>query len=302
MINKRAQKIYTIILLSCMMIVGALVIKWVNHFTIDVDTEPLLLIDLDENKLILHYLQNDKQAKEIPIGLETYRKYDINKEKEGEIIFAAPGSRIVKFNYITGETEVICTYDQLTEIYKKEIEELHYIPGNSGVSFVIDDKIYIWKYDEDRYREIYSFNSSCYGKIGFAYEWKNDKEIYIVHSNNLVLYHVETQEEEIILEDIGKVYFYISDDGNYLTLQKQCGERREIVFVNMKTKEQKRIHIAKSNYKVITEFSSDGKYIFLEDHHADSYIAKRYFYIYDINKDRKYRIFIDYPNFGVVGW
>lgn len=170
------------------------------------------------------------------------------------------------------------------------------------MSFVIYDKIYIWKYEQKSCVEIYNFDYSCYAKLGFAYEWKNKEEIYFIHSGNLVLYNVNTQNEVIIIEDIGNVYFNMSDDGNYVICQKQYGERREITLINIYSKEWKKIYAAKSNYKVEIEFSPDGRYIFMLEHHRDNHLGKRYLYIYDINKARKYQTKIDYSNWGLVGW
>ena len=124
----------------------------------------------------------------------------------------------------------------------------------------------------------------------------------MIHSQNLILFNIKTKNEEIILEDIGTAYFNISDDGNYLVCQKQYGERREIVLINIFSNERKIIHVAKSDYKVKTDFAPDGKYIFLIDQHNDNHLGKIYLYLYDMRTDRKYQIKINYPTWRFVGW
>lgn len=303
--NKKIKKINKLMLVICILLGAFIIIKFNNYFTINENTDPILLINLNENRFILHYFQKYKGKEEIPINVETDKEYSINKDKAGEILFTTYDQGIVKFNYITGDMEQICSYeqiyDQVLNSYKS-ITELHFVPDSNDVSFVIYDKVYIWKYDEKRCVEIYNFNYSCYAKLGFAYEWKDNEEIYMIHSGNLVLYNVNTQNETILIEDIGNVYFNMSDDGNYLIYQKQYGESREITLINMYTKKQRKIHVAKSNYKVEIEFSPDGKYIFMLDYHRDNHLGKRYLYLYDMSKERKHHIKIDYPNWGLVGW
>lgn len=133
----------------------------------------------------------------------------------------------------------------------------------------------------------------------------NGSEMYLIKEGNFILYNIETKNEENILENIGKVYFQISDDGQYFTYQEQWGNRgrRKIYFVDLHTMEKKEIHVIKTNFLVKTEFSPDSQYIFIMDSHWDTHLGKNYYYLYDINKEKKYRVDIDdLPLSKFVGW
>ena len=184
-----------------------------------------------------------------------------------------------------------------------KIEELRFVPNSNDVSFIVDDKIYVWKYDQKSYIEIYQFNNSGYETLGFAYEWKNEDEIYMMHSGNFVLYNLKNHKKEIIIKDIGKVYFNMSDDGQYFVFQEQRGEKREIILFDINSDERRKIYVAKSPYyKVNVDFAPGGRYIFMLDHNRDNHLGKKYPFLYDMETDRKYRIKIDYPGWGFIGW
>lgn len=68
-------------------------------------------------------------------------------------------------------------------------------------------------------------------------------------------------------------------------------------------REKKEIHVIKTNFLGDAEFSPDNKYILIIDRYSDAYVAKRYFYLYDIDKEKKYRLDIDdLPLDVFVGW
>lgn len=97
----------------------------------------------------------------------------------------------------------------------------------------------------------------------------------------------------------------MSDDGRYITYQKQRGnaERRKIYLVDLHTMEKKEIHTIKTSSLVKAEFSPGNEYIFMIDSHRDTHLGKRYFYLYDIEKEKKYRMDIDdLPLGAFVGW
>ncbi|MDE6388784.1 MAG: hypothetical protein K2L82_13380 [Lachnospiraceae bacterium] len=280
-----------------------------NSYTVDEDTAPLVF--LDDDILQFYYLQNE-ELREAPIGREIYSSYtrfDINKEKREEIILQLmDGIMPAIYNYETDEMEQLGDFRELEEInslYSEEKSEYRFIPGSNNISFTIYDRIFVYEYEQKHYKEIYQFNYDYYIKLGFSYEWKNDEEIHLIKEEDFVLYNVETKNEEIILEDIGSVYFQMSDDGQYITYQDQWGDtgRRKIYLVNLHTMEKQEIYVAKSNYLVKTEFSPNNQYILIMDHHRDNHLGKRYFYLYDIDKEKKYRLDIDdLPLSKFIGW
>ncbi|MDE6949626.1 MAG: hypothetical protein K2P64_01705 [Lachnospiraceae bacterium] len=289
-----------------------LVTKWYNSYTVDEDIAPLVFVDWDDDKLQFYYLQNQELI-EKPVAIDmysNYTRYEINKEKREEILLQLwDGVGIpVKYNYKTDQMEDLGDNKELKEIvslYIKEQNEYRFIPDSNNISFTLYDRIYVYEYEQKRYKEVYQFNYDNYGKLGFSYEWKNDKEIYLIKEGNFILYNIETESEEIILKNIGKVYFQMSDDGRYITYQKQWEntERRKLYLVDLHTMERKEIHAIKTTFLVETEFSPDSKYIFIEDTHRDTHLGKRYFYLYDIEKEKKYRMDIDdLPLGAFVGW
>lgn len=280
--------------------------KWYNSYTVDEDTAPLVFVDENNDMMQFYYLQN-KELIENLIGSDVYSdyaRYDINKEKREEILFSlldgvSIGVSIpAKYNYEIEQMEKLGDNKVLEEIislYIEEQNEYRFIPGSNNISFTIYDRIYVYEYEQKRYKEVYQFDHNCYSKLGFSYEWKNDEEMYLIKKGNFILYNIETKNEKIILEDIGKAYFQMSDDGQYITYQEQWGNtgRRKIYLVDLHTMEKKEIHVIKTDFLVEAEFSPDNKYILIIDRYSDAYVAKRYFYLYDIDKEKKYRIDID---------
>lgn len=289
-----------------------LILKWYNFYTVDEDTAPLVFVDWDDDKLQFYYLQNG-ELMEKPVDFDVYSnytRYEINKEKREEILLQLwdEVGIPVKYNYKTGQMETLGDNKELKEIvslYIKEQNEYRFIPGSNNISFTLYDRIYVYEYEQKCYKEVYQFNYDNYGKLGFSYEWKNQEEMYLVKEGDFILYNIETGSEKIILKDIGKVYFQMSDDGRYITYQKQWGnsERRKLYLVDLRTREKKEIHTIKTNFLVEAEFSPDNKYIFIEDRHRDIHLGKRYFYLYDMDKEIKYRLDIDdLPLAAFVGW
>lgn len=310
--NKKKKVLFGILFVFFMILCTKLGIKLHNHCTVDEDTAPLIFVDTENDMLQLYYLQNEELI-ENPIGSDVYyswayTRYDINKEKREEILLKLSDYVPAKYNYDTDQLEKLGDNKEMEEIislYNGEESEYRFIPGSNNISFTIYDRIYVYEYEQEQYKEVYQFNHHCYSMLGFSYEWKNDEEMYLIKGGNLVLYNIETKNEEIILEDIGAVYFQMSDDGQYITYQKQRGndERRGIYLVNLHSMEQKKIYTAKTDFMVKAEFSPDNQYIFIRDYHWDPQMGGRYFYLYDINKEKKYRLDIDELHLGVfVGW
>ncbi len=239
----------------------------------------------------------------------SYTRFDINKEKREEMILQLmDGIMPAIYNYETDEMEQLGDIREMEAInssYSEEKSEYRFVPGSNNISFTIYDRIYVYEYEQKHYREVYQFDYDEYIKLGFSYEWKNDEEMYLIKEENFILYNIETKKEEIILEDIGNVYFQMSDDGRYITYQEQWGDtgKRKIYLVDLHTMEEKEIYVAKANYLVKTEFSPDNQCILIMDHHRDNHLGKRYFYLYNINKERKYRLDIDdLPLDKFIGW
>lgn len=284
-------------------------LKWNNAYVVDEDTAPLVF--LSDDTLQFYYLQNE-EMREVPTGWDIYSGYtrfDINKEKREEMILQLmDGIMPAIYNYETDEMEQLGDIREMEAInssYSEEKSEYRFVPGSDNISFTIYDRIYVYEYEQKHYKEVYQFNYDDYIKLGFSYEWKNDEEMYLIKEENFVLYNLETKQEEIILEDIGSAYFQMSDDGRYITYQEQWGDigKRKIYLVDLHTMEEKEIYVAKANYLVKTEFSPDNQYILIMDHHRDNHLGKRYFYLYDINKERKYRLNIDDSSLDkFIGW
>lgn len=284
-------------------------LKWNNAYVVDEDTAPLVF--LSDDTLQFYYLQNE-EMREVPTGWDIYSSYtrfDINKEKRGEMILQLmDGIMPAIYNYETDEMEQLGDIREMEAInssYSEEKSEYRFVPGSHNISFTIFDRIYVYEYEQKHYKEVYQFNYDDYIKLGFSYEWKNDEEMYLIKEENFILYNIETKQEEIILENIGSAYFQMSDDGRYITYQEQWGDigKRKIYLVDLHTMEEKEIYVAKANYLVKTEFSPDNQYILIMDHHRDNHLGKRYFYLYDIDKERKYRLDIDdLPLDKFIGW
>lgn len=284
-------------------------LKCYNAYVVDEDTAPLVF--LSDDTLQFYYLQNE-EIREVPTGWDIYSSYtrfDINKEKREEMILQLmDGIMPAIYNYETDEMEQLGDIREMEAInssYSEEKSEYRFVPGSNNISFTIYDRIYVYEYEQKHYREVYQFDYDEYIKLGFSYEWKNDEEMYLIKEENFILYNIETKKEEIILEDIGNVYFQMSDDGRYITYQEQWGDtgKRKIYLVDLHTMEEKEIYVAKANYLVKTEFSPDNQCILIMDHHRDNHLGKRYFYLYNINKERKYRLDIDdLPLDKFIGW
>ncbi len=301
-------------ILGTVVILGAILCiwlgeKWYAPYTVEEDIAPLVF--LDEDSLQFYHLQNG-ELREAPIERDlypSYARFDINKEKREEIILELlDGIMPAIYNYETDEMEQLGDAGEVHEIsslYSGERSEYRFVPGSNNISFTIYDRIYVYEYGQEHYKEVYRFNYDCYMNLGFSYEWKNDEEMYLIKAGDFILYNVETKKEEIILEDIGSVYFQMSDDGHYVTYQEQWGDagRRKIYLVDLQTMEEKEIYTAKSDYLVKAEFSPDSQYILIMDHHRDNHRGKRYFYLYDMGKERKYRLNIDKLPLGTfTGW
>lgn len=134
--------------------------------------------------------------------------------------------------------------------------------------------IYVNDFDAGELEEIYEHNREYPGRLVMAYAWKNNKEMYVVIDDNLILYNCETKAKEMIVSGLGKVYFDLSSGEKYLVYQEHYAEKREFMLMNMQTGEKKVIHNAKSDNRVRVVFSPDGKYIFLEDRYKDFYWGK----------------------------
>lgn len=285
-------------------------IRWYNSYTVEEDTAPLVFVDEENDMLQFYYLQNEELI-EKPIGSEVYAnytRYDINKEKREEILLKLSDYVPAKYNYDTEQMEKMGDNKEMEEISSLysgwgEEKEYRFIPGSSNMSFSIADRIYVYEYKQKHYKEVYQFNDDDYGRLGFSHEWKNDEEIYLIKKGNFILHNIETKNEKIILEDIGKVYFQMSDNGQYITYQNGKRERRKLYLVNLHTMEKKEIHAIKTDSLVNAEFSPDNRYILIVDYSRDTKLGKRYFYLYDIDKEKKYRLDIDdLPLSKFVGW
>lgn len=309
MINKK-KILYIAFALGVVLCIG-LAVKCYNSYTVDEDTAPLVFVDSNDDMMQFYYLQSQKLIQK-PVGFDVYSNYarhEINKEKREEILLQLwdEASIPVKYNYKTDQMEALGdnkVWKEIVSQYDKK-NEYRFIPDSNNISFTIYDKVYVYEYEQKRYKEVYQFNYDCYSKLGFSYEWKNREEMYLVKEGDFILYNIETGSKEIILEDIGKVYFQMSDDRRYITYQKQWGnsERRKLYLVDLHTMEKKEIHAIKTTFLVEAEFSPDNKYILIEDHHRDTHLGKRYFYLYDIDKEKKYRLDIDdLPLSTFVGW
>lgn len=316
MINKK-RNLRIVLILGVILCIG-LGMKWYNSYIVDEDTAPLVFVDENNDMMQFYYLQN-KELIENLIGSDVYSdyaRYDINKEKREEILFSlldgvSIGVSIpAKYNYEIEQMEKLGDNKELEEIsslYRGRgvKNEYRFIPGNNNISFTIYDRIYVYEYEQKRYKEVYQFDYNSYSKLGFSYEWKNDEEMYLIKEGNFILYNIKTKNEETILKDIGRAYFQISDDGQYITYQKQWknGGRRKLYLVNLHTMEKKEIHVIKTDFLVKAEFSPDNQYILIMDQHRDTHLGKRYFYLYDIDKEKKYRLDIDdLPLSKFVGW
>ncbi len=307
--SKKIKKFFYLLAVVALIVGIQQVIQLVNYVTIDDELEPIMFVDSENSEFMFYHFQKNKENKTISLQKNSRidgRYYDLDRNKKEVLMqiydYSDKEIWIVKFNYISGEIDKLFTYEDLKGIQQGNIEELHFIPNSNDVSFIIDDVIGRWDYEKKQCIKIYTFNDSCFGKLGFAYKWKNNEEMYLVESDDLILYNINSKNKEIIIEDIGKVYFQMSGDNEYIIWQKQWGERREVMLMNIQTKEQKKIHMAKSNYKVRIYFSPNNEYIFLRDTHRDNQLGIRYWYLYDMKRNRKFSIDVDCPKAGIVGW
>lgn len=307
--NTQKIKKYFIIILAlfCVTIATRLAWKLYNHYTVPENTEPLIF--LSGNEIKLYYLQNREFIEKPAKIIEGHASFEcaLNRENKEEIllVFYENDIGIMKYNYVTTEMQPKGKYSELLD-YSGEIEELRFVPGSNNISFVLEEKIWVYNSEEKCYQIVYDY-SGINHRLGYPYEWKNAKEIYLLHSGNIVLYNIETKQTETIVEDVGSVYFQMSDDQKYLVRQDQIREsNREIYVLDMDSGEQWRIHTAKSTYKIDMVFSEDNNYIFLRDRPEDLYLGKVYCYLYDINRHKKYRLDTDTEKemykYGLVGW
>lgn len=293
-----------------MILCGKVGRKLYYYYEVDEDAPPIIFIDVNNDIYTLHYLQKDKESVNASLGIhaEGYSGFDINKNNREEILLDLCADVMAKYNYQTNQAEKLGTYEKLEEVYSLYsngygIKEIRFVPDSNNISFVISDRIFVYEYETEQYKEVYQFNGDCYGRLGFSHEWKNDKELYLIKSKNLILYNIETKEGKIVLEDIGTGYFQMSDDEKYITYQAQCGEKRGFYLIDLDSGKEKKIHTAKSGYKVQADFSPDNKYIFIIDYPKYNDLGIRYFYLYDIDKEKKYHLDMNDLDLGwFVGW
>ncbi len=309
--SKKKKRLLIIGILLCIIsaiVIGKKLHNYMGILSIREDLGPFYVLDFDNNELIMHYFQHDKGVVKNSYPREItpwpFAGSDID-QKNSTILLLGIVSDVVQYNYQTGEIKERCLYDKIEPLFDGYgMSELQFIPDSNNISFVGSNKVYLWQYDKEEYVEIYDYDDE-YKRLGFAYDWKNDKELYMIKENNFVLHNIETKKDEIFVENIGNVYFEMSDDGRYIAYQEQYGDRRPIIWLDLETGEKRQIHTAKSSYKVTTDFSPDGTYIFLLDHHPDNHLGKSYWYLYDVERDKKIEVDMDdYSSVqGVyIGW
>lgn len=308
--SKKKKRLLIIGILLCiisLIVIGKKLHNYMGILSIREDLGPLIILDNENSELIMHYFQDDKNAVRNSYPTEItpwpFAGSDID-QKNSTILLLGIVSDVVQYNYQTGEIQERCPYNKIDSLLDGYgMSELQFIPDSNNISFVGSNKVYLWQYDKEKYVEIYDYDDE-YKRLGFAYEWKNDKELYMIKENNFVLHNIETKKDEILVENIGNVYFEMSDDDRYIAYQEQYGDRRPIIWLDLETGEKRQIHTAKSSYKVTTDFSLDGTYIFLWDHHRDNHLGKSYWYLYDVEQDKKIEVDIDlYSDYwDVIGW
>lgn len=73
------------------------------------------------------------------------------------------------------------------------------------------------------------------------------------------------------------------------------------MFVDLRTKEEKEIHNFKyPSWRVETAFSPDEKYLIMRDY--DYPWEKAYWYVYDIQNDKKQRVHFEENFLNLGGW
>lgn len=91
-----------------------------------------------------------------------------------------------------------------------------------------------------------------------------------------------------IVEDVGSIYFKMSNDRSHAVIQSQKRERdRKIYIINMDSGAKKQIHTARSTHQIDFAFYGDDRYIVLIDRPEDTYRAKIYCHLYDMNEQKK---------------
>lgn len=296
-----------IIIFLCLFIGGRRLRNYIDYLSIAEDLTPFFIMELDNKELIMHFFQNNRENIRIslPDSLRPGggRQYDLHSNKK-EILLLEYADGIARYDFSTGEVRKVFSYSDVSNICDWHgITDIRFVPNSNNVSFITDYSIYLWEYEEQKYVKVYNFeHENSLKKLGFAYEWKNDKEIYMIRNQDLVLYNMETGITQVIVEAIGNIYFQMSEDEKYIAYQKQYGENREIMLMNLNSKEKQKVYIAKSGYRVMTDFSPNGKYIFIYDHHKDNHSGISYYYLYDIAENKKIEVNIDYPDWQAIGW
>lgn len=284
-------------------VLGKMIYEIRNYYKVAEDTEPILLFDYPNQNLIYFYLQRDMEAIEIPLNIKTGGGVVLNIQKRDEIVTEKYGEGIAKYNFVKDEIEGLLTYDEKNQITGGGVpEELQFLPDENSISFCVENKVYTYNFDDGNHEEIYEFNRKYFNGLGFPYKWKNASEIYLIESDNLILYNVETKEKEIIYEGLGRCYFHMSQGEKYIVYQPQRGRKQKIILLNLKTGEKKVIHRAKSDARVDIAFSSDGRYIFFKDFNENSLFEPQYWYLYDLKKNRKFSVDIGNKAVQLVGW
>lgn len=294
---------FRILALIFIIMAGKMIYEIKNYYRVAKDTEPIMLFSTMDNALYSFYLQRNMDTIEMPLNIETLGKGVLNAENRDEILTIQYGEGIAKYDYVQDEVEGLLTYEEKDQITGGGVpEQLHFIPGGNSISFCVENKIYTYNFDNSHYEEVYEYNRDFFYKLEFSYKWKNSSEMYLIESDNLILYNIDTKEKEVVYEGLGKCYFHMSQGGEYLIYQAQRGKKREIVLLNMETGERKTIYKAKSDNKVNVAFSPDKKYIFFVDINPNSLFDPQYWYLYDIKKDRKYSVDIGDKPMMLVGW
>lgn len=307
--NTQKMKKYFIIILILFCVTIGIRFGWklYNRYIVPEDMSPLVYLNKSENAIMLYYLQS-KEFVTIPaeiVDVYVSNEFTLNGEKREEVLLVIPKTGIIKYNYTTKEIQQIGNYQELGH-YSGHIEELRFVPDSNNISFVIEDKIMLYNSKEQCYQTVYDY-SDITSRFGYPYKWKNEEEIYLLYDKDIILYNIETKQMKTVIEDVGDVYFQMSDDNRYIVFQNQKREnQRDVYVVDMDSGKQWQIHTTEADYKVDAFFSTDSKFIFLKDRPRDSYSGKIYCYLYDINKHKKYRFDANTEKqmyqYRLVGW
>lgn len=212
---------------------------------------------------------DSKITEENEFVLDDCREYlvDYSKEKQTFLYLNQEGA-IVEQNMKTGEKNVI-TFEELGINIEEgaEVHNLQYAPEGMGLSFIMEDSLYLWERESGKTTKVLDGCAGCEGYN--AYQWYGMDKIYFLADEgwfDLKIWEKGNEEPELISHGIRG--FAKDDNGDIMYQIGTYGKDYDSVY--------------EIKYMIVRYNLEDGTSSVVEDIDPDEFILKlvdnRYLY------------------------